>query len=356
MLVAGDVTVERAAVVSRIERWLFTCPLWTLALTVFGAAYLRFGYGTTSGMDASVRLARDPFTNNQPFPWLYQSPLGPVLAWLARVDNSTELVRFHAVVSIGALIGVAYVIRRHAGHIAARLYLLAFLASYRVWATTRDSGGVVDVVTVAGLSLAMVIVSPFAGFAVGAMIGANHFEQGIFALAIVALLRRRILRDQAPIVALFAGLFAGKAVAYGYLFAFDLPRNGRLGFILDFGIDNIIRGWMDRDVFVPMVWSSLHVAWVAVIWMLYKMNRDDRTIVAAAFLLATVPVLLTYDLTRVYSILTWPIVMLTCIWFGARADLTVRRGALLLAAAGLIVPITTVSGSGFVAWFAEQYA
>jgi hypothetical protein len=83
--------------------------------------------------------------------------------------------------------------------------------------------------------------------------------------------------------------------------------------------------------------------WVGVVWMLWTMRREDRTLTIGLHLMLTLPVLITYDLSRVYRTVTWPIAMLLVLYAADWPDRRlVQRAALLFAIAAVFVPRTEI--------------
>lgn len=332
-----------------VQRWAYDSPLWLLAAATIAVSVAIHGYGITGAMPAVVWVAENPFSLDPDLAdvWLYQSPLGPMLAWALGVATADGIALVHFALTIGCVIGCAYAVRRWVSDFAARLFLLAFFCSPNSRAAVSFLG-LFDILTVAALTIATVGTSGPV-LAAGIVIGFNHFEQaavGAVAVAVVRLVIRRE-SDHRPVLAFIGGLVAGKAALTVYLIWFGLPTNGRLDFIRDRGVVDIIGGWVGH---VPViVWAVFNVLWVAVFWMLRDSSRRDRIVLAATFAVVSVPVALTYDLSRVYRNVTWPLVMLVVLYAAEHRDRAfVRRGALVLAAAAIFVPRTEVWHGGMI--------
>jgi hypothetical protein len=323
------------AVVDRV----FAAPVWLLGLATFAAATLLHGYEFSTAMPETVRLTADPFTQNPDVgPWSYQSPLGPLIAWTLHLRTAGGIAFVHYMLTVTAVMVGALSVQRWASDYAARLFLLAYWCSPQSWAGTAYLG-TFDIITVGALTV--LTVAPAAVcFPVAVVVGVNHFEQGGIALVAVAVIRLVMRQERnASMVASFAGLALGKAILMWYLVSNGIDTNGRLDFIRDRGLANIYRGWAG-DI-LTLEWAVYNVLWVGVIWMLATMRSEQRTLTIALHLMLTLPVLITYDLSRVYRTVTWPIVMLLVLYAADWSDRRLaQRAALLLAVAAIFVPRT----------------
>jgi hypothetical protein len=320
---------------------VFAAPVWLLGLATFAAATLLHGYGFSTAMPETVRLTADPFTQNPDVgPWSYQSPLGPLIAWTLHLRTADGIALVHYTLTVTAVMIGALSVQRWASDCAARLFLLAYWCSPQSWAGTAYLG-TFDIITVGALTVCAVAPG-WACFAAAVALGFNHFEQGGIALVAVAVIRLVMRRERnSAMVAAFAGLALGKAILMWYLVSNGIDTNGRLDFIRDRGLENIYRGWAG-DIFT-LEWAVYNVLWVGVVWMLWTMRREDRTLTIGLHLMLTLPVLITYDLSRVYRTVTWPIAMLLVLYAADWPDRRlVQRAALLFAIAAVFVPRTEI--------------
>jgi hypothetical protein len=325
------------AVVDRV----FAAPVWLLGVATFAAATLLHGYHYDPlAMAGNVRFVADPFTQDERIgPWVYSSPLGPWIAWMLGADTGPAIAFVHYCTTIVCVLGGAWAVAHWVGGYAARLWLLAYWCSPQSWAGTAFLG-LFDIVTVAGITV--VAVAPAgACFAAGVMLGVNHFEQALFAVAALTVVRCVMRREShVPMVAAFAGLALGKAIVMWYLVSNGIDTNSRLDFIRDKGLAVMVDGWWGRE-FLTMEWAVYNVLWVGVIWMAATMSRRDRWLTIGLHAALTLPVLVTFDLSRVYRTVTWPIVMLLVLYAAEWPDRRlVQRAALLLAVAAIFVPRT----------------
>lgn len=338
------VTVERRAP-GRVERLAYESPLWLPGVATLVGATLLHGYRQSGAMHGVMLVARDPFTElNTAGPWMYQSPVGPMLAWALHLRSGDGVALVHYAITALIVVGVPYLVARWHSDFAGRLWLVAFWCSPQSWAAVA-SLGLFDIITVAGITVC--VVAPVgACLAAGVLLGFNHFEQALFALVGVAVIRCVLRREpRGPVVAGFVGLLLGKAALMVYLMSAGIETNGRIDFIRDVGLADIIHGWTGH--ILTLEWAVYNVLWVGVIWMLWTMRREDRARTIGLHLFLTLPVLLTYDLSRVYRTVTWPIVMLLVLYAAEWEDRRlVRVAALWLVAAAVFVPRTEIWHGG----------
>lgn len=339
------------SILGRAERWLFTMPLAVLALAAVLAARLLYGYHQIreSAMAQVANVAHDPFHQLEPTAtWLYQQPVGTMLAWSIGATSPSGIARVHFAVTLIVVVGCSLLVGRWVSDTAARLFVVAWWCSPQSAASVAGLG-LFDILTVGGLTVAMIAPTTATCFAVGAFLGFQNFEQAVFALVAVGLFRIR-LRHERPGLVLwtFGGLVVGRVILAAYLAASHIPANGRIDFLRDHWGD-LSEGYDHGRLLLRLVWAVYNVLWVAIIWQLRQRPKDQIETVALAQLWLTIPVLLTFDLSRVYRNLTWPIVVLVVLWCAEHRDQRiVRRGAVWLVVAACFVPRTELWHAGFV--------
>ena len=321
--------------------WIFAAPVWLLTFATLTAATLVHGYHHSTFIDEIVRMVADPFTQTRGVgPYSYQSPLGPIIAWAVGARTATAIGLVSYALTFVCVMVAVLAVQRWASPYAARLFLCAYFCSPQSWAGSAYLGAF-DIITVAALTVAMVAPTSVC-VAAGVVLGFQHFEQGGIALAAVAVIRVVMLRQpHRPMVAALCGLLAGKVILLWYQVGNGIDTNGRLDFIHEAGLRNLIAGWRGHETVV--VWAVYNVLWVGVIWMAWTMPRRDRWTLIGLQAALTVPVLITYDLSRVYRTLTWPLVVLLVLYAAEWPDRRrVRRAALLLVVAAVFVPRTEI--------------
>lgn len=345
------VTIEqpttRRSRFTNVEAAVFAIPVWLLTAATLIGATLLFGRQWSTSMWEQWRVARDPFTQAPGVgSWRYSSPLSPMLSWAVGARWPEAIANVDYLTNAALIAGCVFVVARFASSYAARLFLFAYWCSPNSWAGTAQLG-LVDTWTLFGLTVCMVAPAGWC-FGAGVLLGFNHFEQAAISMVAVAVIRCLIRRESwTPIAAGIGGMLVGKAMLMWYLVANGIETTGRLAFIRDKGVGDLFGGWRGHELVLLL--AVYNVMWVAVIWMAAKMGRRDRWIVIGLQAFLTLPVLFTYDLSRVYRTVTWPIVILLVIYAAEWPDRRlVQRAALLLAVAAIFVPRTEIWHGGLV--------
>lgn len=317
-------TITRPAE-STFTTWFTTRPLWYLTGLAIVVNGLLFGVGAVPYFAYGVEAMGDPFNikdvggrNVEP-----GSPLAWILADVIGVDSFDAHIVMHFVVLTGVLCGCAYLVARWVSDLAGRLFVVAWFASplanvNLTWLGKPDHFTI--------LATVLIGVGPPSAAAVGgALLGFNHFEQGVVIVAATLLVRLFIQRDRSKrwVAHLFAGFVAGRLVWMLYANAADYNASGRLDWVRDDGLEPFMRVW--RGDIPTLIFGALGVLWVPVLYMARQLDVPQRIAAVSAFVLATIPTLVTLDTTRVYAILTFPLVVGCVVW----TDRNVERDALL---------------------------
>lgn len=327
-------------------------PVTLLAVALLVVHVVANGLWVPPDIDTVLILVRDPLTDSGELGvlgYLVHSPLGPLGAHLLGLDTELGFALFSLVVLVGGAAAVLAVVHRRFGDLATRAALVALFccplfAAASVWL------GLGDGITFVAGSFVVLASSAWAGVLAGAVLGFDHFEQGVVAILGVAIVtlglrgpdvRRRIA---APVV----GLLAGKLALLAYHRAFDI----------DADVDRIavVRHQSNRILeftasSAPVLALSLYnAAWILVIWLWLRARRD-APMVAWAFLAANaafvVACALTVDQTRVFALVSWPALLLMLTW----AARTIEPAAFVRALswtllAGLLLPVRIVVQAG----------
>lgn len=324
---------------------MFSTPLWLLTGAAMIIATIWFGYTFTPNEVVWRYIASDPFTQlvHGPGEYLYGSPIGPLVAHALGVGVDPYAFRaVQTLVLIASIVGTAYLVRTWAGDVAGRLFVVAWFCSplanvHVTWI------GQPDPITMAAATF--VTVGPtWACIAGGMLLGFNHFEQGVFIVAAALILRQFVRRDGFRFgLCAGAGLAAGRALLAVYHNASNITvTTGRIDYFADLGFGDYFRAWGPN---LPALIFSVHgVLWVAVVAMLRNIQPRPRNAVIVVQVGLLAPVLLTLDVTRVYALITWPIVMVCVMWAASQPETQIRRWAVLLAGTSLVVPRVIVAG------------
>lgn len=330
--------------------WFNRLPLWSLGPIVFALALITYGHHLSLSSDDVVYVASNPWAVDARVdaPWTYSSPLGPVLAWATGMNEWGALHRFHLVLGLLIVTGCTVLVARCVNDTAGRLFPVAFYCSPNSWGAVSLLG-LFDIITLGAVTGMFVGGVSVAGVA-GVVGGLAHFEQAAVAAVAASIIRVRILEhDLRCVKAMWVGLFAGKAVVVAYTSLLGVDSASRLSFIRAYGVENIVAGWIGNTN--TYLWAVFNVLWVGVAWMFLQFDRSQRLTLVATFAVATLPVLLTVDIGRVYRNVTWPIVMLLVVYASQHPDRRlVQRAALVLMTAAVFVPRTEIWQHGLTPW------
>lgn len=317
MNLAGDRAGDRfmTGADARSRAWLAGAPIWQLCALAMVASIVLFKLGATPNLDDVQAIARDPFSPDGVDPsgeFIYGSPLVPLIAHHLGFVDAGSIVALHLALVAGGLIGVAYLIATWVNDLASRLYVAAWFASPLAHVQVTWLGQP-DPVTMA--SAAVVTVGPAWACGVGGLLlGFNHFEQGVFILTAAAAVRS-LRGSLAPVAWAMIGLVTGRALLQAYFSAAGLNAS-RVGYVTDRGVMHFLDMW--SGVWPWIVFSVYATLWVPLIVMWRRSSRTDRIVLAAAQVVLTVPVLVAADMTRVYALITWPIVVYAACWWADR--------------------------------------
>jgi hypothetical protein len=336
---AEPATRDRAT--DRVAGWLFTTPLWILNAAAIAVTVAWFGLAFTDNESAWRSVAVDPFTQHStgPATYVYNSPIGPAITWLL-TDSSKEAWRLvHLLLAVAAIYTTVYLVRRWRGDLIARLVLLAWFCSPLANLTVTWIGQP-DPVTI--LAATMITLGPsWACLTGGALLGFNHFEQGVFIAAAAIILRVAVQHQPRRCASFIAGGILGGRAALWLVHTVNGMNTGgaRLGYIVDHGAGDYLRATGHN---LPALIFSVYAAlWIPVaMWMRDLPARETRVAVGVQVGLFAVTVL-TLDVTRVAALITWPVVLTVAVWAATRPS--VRRDATILIGIALIVPRVTVT-------------
>jgi len=263
---------------------------------------------TLNALDVARAFPKFPAGYGPNDQWLMTSLAGPALAKLLGITEWQPYAALHGVVVLLAVAALFVFIFRKFGPKAARLsYLALALTTAPVFLLTWL--GSYDPFTFA-LSSFLLLATGWVGTLVLAfLLGMQHFEQGVFVCAALLLLmpKRYISR---PLVgaSLVGGLVAGKLVLSLYLRSIGVTK-GRLDYAVFRGIGN---SFQTQLPLVPLwAFAFLGGAWIWLGYIVAKSGRGSAEVTRALLALAMlmVPSLLTFDQNRVFSIISWPVIL-----------------------------------------------
>jgi hypothetical protein len=322
--------------------------------------------------DIARRLGSDPNGADSSSDYLLSNLSLPALARLTGQTEPHRYATLHLVVLlVGLTLCVLLAWRRH-GYRSARTLTVLLAAAPGVTVSMQWLGQP-DALTFP-LGIAAVLVrrrSAFAALAVA--LGTTHPEQGLFVVAVAAVVRAWVLpepmvgpwsarlRRLAPeLVVGTGGLVVGRLVTELYLRVFDIgvarPRSDYLRLGADVLAEHHgLAPWS----LVYLLWGPLWLVIAAVVVLRARPRRRGAAgspagvswaVLAVLAALALVPVALTLDETRVYAMVTAPVLAAAAVLLtrelGAAAE---GNDRVLVGAGATLLVLTLVVPGGFTA-------
>lgn len=306
------------AILARFHERAVTHPLLVLAACLLLAA-LKSGLWLVPSIDEIMLIAADPARVVLPpdMHWLYSSFLGPWLAhMLGLADHPIQYAAINLAVLIASYLACGYAVLRRHGATATVFFGLMFAAA-PVSNPLFNWLGYADVVTFAAMTAVVIGVPAWLAFVLGVILAANHFEQGFvfFGLYVLAIWLSGNLREQwRTLAALAIGLVAGRGLVLAYFQAHDMQlQMTRFTYSIDQGSGRMMRlaaNFLSNPL--VLVWSLFSGLWLYV-WQLLDSEVDPavRRAAIVVFVLCALPVVLVADATRLFALLSWPILLFT---------------------------------------------
>lgn len=366
--------------------WWHTWAWWAVSVL---AAVLHNGLWATPNLGFMAHIAQNPGTN--PFPvslpgdYLLTSISMPSLAALLSQTEPHEVARLHLLVLVATWAGVIGLARHRFGHPVAR-NLTVLLAASPVVTVSMQWLGQPDPLT-AMCGVAMVLVRRRRSVAaLGVLAGLTHPEQAVFMAAIAGAVRALlpldagdrqaaaqandistepsaavgaapVLSDAASSIATaVGGVLVGRLLTQGWFWISEIRINVPRSAYIDSGIGTF---W-DHHIQTPgaLIWSLWGPVWLVILAVtvlgmsrrggsgLSPRARQAAWGLSVLAVVALVPVFFTLDETRVYAVLTAPILAAAAVWLARVSPaVLVARGAAALLVITAVIPGTMATGS-----------
>ena len=275
------------------------------------------------------------------FQYLYWSPIGTWTAWSVRATSEGWFDVVHLVALAGFATATAVVVVRRHGWGSAAVIGAAFVGS-QAGVVCLFWVGSYDVFMVGLTSLLVVVRDRRVQAIVGFALAFTAFEQSVIVLALLVVLSFvGVVDDRRRFVPAAIGLVAGRVILGLWLASQDV-HNGRLEFIRHFGVSHFVEQFWSG---LPwLIITGLGASVVAIVFALRGETWRVRIVFVATIVATLLPVALSEDQTRVFALLTWPLVLALLLKYSARADdRSLRLAALSTLAVAVVVP-------GIVVW------
>jgi len=327
--------------VARAEAFVFDEPLWILLVVIGLLDIVKNGMAEDPNIGIWLRIAR-AFPNPVHIPsgdqYLMASPIGPALAHALGIHGYLPYATMSMAVVVLGFAMLVVGLHRAGGRLAVGVGVIAFFAT--PLSNVLISLGAQDPFTFLFMTVVVLFESPWLALVAGAGLAVSHLEVGIFTIVMVIVLR--VLDDRptklTTIAALIGGIAAGTVGLELYEHHAGISAEARASFIKQAGIRTLLTDFFDE--LPTWLFSTFNVFWLFLVCLYGRIWRNKVTRAAIAFaLVAGLVTTVTLDETRVFALLTWPLVL----WLAVHATRTfdaklVRRVTALTFVAAVVVP------------------
>lgn len=305
-------------------------------------AVLHNGLWATPNLEAMSQVARhlgsNPFSGPNAPDYVMTDVLVPVVSRIVGQSGAAAYARLHLVVLVVLWAVVAVVARSRFGYRSAR-NLVVLLAVSPLVTVSMQWLGQPDPLT-ATLGILMVLLRPrWAVLVVAVLAGLTHPEQAVFMAAVAAVVRAVLVDDVAVAVdaaapasgsslrtrwrpvgldlaASVGGVLLGRLVTEVYFRVAGIELGRPRTAYLDFGIGRFVDHHLQQPL--GLLWTLWGPLWLVVAGVIcvrvLRRGVDPGSarrwaVLATAAVLALVPVLVTLDETRVYAVITAPLLV-----------------------------------------------
>ncbi|MFV0317970.1 MAG: hypothetical protein ACK5O2_13550 [Microthrixaceae bacterium] len=320
------------------------------------------------------------------------------LAWLVGQSAPHEIARLHLVVLVLGWAAVVYLAYRRFGYRAARALTVLIAASPAVTVSMQFLGQPDPLTAMCGI--AMVLARRWwAVVALGVIAGLTHPEQAVFMAAAAGTLRtflpphlppnprspnpRSVVRDEpvelaahhrtdgslrragVGVAAAVGGVLIGRVLTQIWFWVNDIVISTPRTRYLELGLSSFVEHHTQQPV--ALLWSLWGPLWLVLAALLgaVVLQRSGRAltvvdnvpsgvrtaglVASTVALLALVPVVVTLDETRVYAVITAPLLAAGALWIAA----VLRERVAVWGAGGLLVLTALLPGvmaTGITTW------
>jgi hypothetical protein len=331
-------------IIQRTESFIFTSAKWNLIVVTMLITFVKTGIWYIPNLDKSLAIAQNPFAN--PFSdkylhTLYWNWLGPFLAYLIGAKSVWSFFVLHLLFSAGFTVLLVSTLFRRLPDRAARVSLIVFSvlpvsATAYFW-VGPDSLTLFLMVCALALPERRTVVPLF-----GMALGMQHFEQAIvgfsglfFALLISKWHDNRTEYSLGWVLNLLAGITVGKLMLVAMFYSLDAEVSyDRFEWLIEH--HEILLGYFLLH-FNYIIWSSLGLGWIILIKYVDGRPTNKCLLVPLFLLMILLPMSL--DQTRVYAIVSFPLVCVFWLFDGDLSDRLSNRFISWIFLSWLIIPL-----------------
>ncbi len=319
----SEVTKKKiASVVEQLRQRAFGMAFWRFHALILGLALLLNGMWYSSQAvlfwQVSKDITRNPFLGQAEGEWVLTSFLGPMLGYFTGANRSLlAYCLLHFIVFLLGITLLVFLIRRQHSDFAARAVLIVLFTSpvanvVLTWLGSPDAFTVLLGLAIAAFWDRWIVV-----LLCSILLGIDHPEQGSIILLLLMLFSF-IARGRGGAIRTgaigMAGLLLGAAGVQTYFAArhFEVLYS-RVEYILEQGPFEYVKSTFSQPfALLFSLFNALLFFLAAYVVQYWKRDKTARAFVVCS-LLAFAVMLITLDQTRVFALLTFPvIVMLVC--------------------------------------------
>lgn len=250
--------------------------------------------------------------------YVLSSPIGAVVASLFRATSEASFDLVHIGVFIGFAVVVGVLVVRRDGFGPAALVGAGFVGSQTSVILLAWIGSY-DVFTVGLTSMLVVVRRWWAMAMIGFLLAFAAFEQGLIIIGMLLVLSAFGMFDRwRGLLWALGGSAIGRILLQVWLRAND-ATHGRLWFLRSAGLEELLgQFWRSLPWLIPTALGATVV--VLVVALASEPRWRDRIVVIVLLVACLVPVAVSLDQSRVYAVLSWPIVMVVLLRYARRSD------------------------------------
>lgn len=298
----------------RVERLIFTCPIWGLAAALFGIMLCKTGIWAYPSQHLFLQVAQNPFVNPFTHPndhYLLWNWLGPAIAWCVGATTPLAYFLLHLAMSLGftgffVWLAIRILPQRLARVSLVFFFLLPVSGTPYFWVGYDSLTLLLMVAALAApRSIGLTLAS-------GVALGLQHFEQGIFAAGGLLLanfltprpLRTNGLGSMSFAVCLLVGVAIGKLALIALFNVHGVVVNsGRLVWMRSH-LDTLLLNFATSWVFV--LYAIFGIGWLLAAKYLDRGRAAWPFFAGLLLIFSLLPIV--EDTTRVFAITAFPLV------------------------------------------------
>lgn len=342
---AMSTTRDRTSWLERVADRLDTTSPWRVLVALATVRAATVGLWTTPNVNQWLLFASDPWGSPPIDPaaaFITGSPTGPLVAHAVGADTRSTYALVHLValafaVSLLVAMGRRWIGDRTTNRLLVLLFASSMSAVLLTWLGQPDPFVLLALSAIGLASAAPPNIRVLVAIGGGALAGFSSFEQGLGAVAVLAVASWPSDRpgDRNVVLGAVAGLLAGRLGLSAFHAASDVATLSRSDWARAHGTELFVKRYLAN--LPAYAFSILGAGWLLVLGAGRRCTRAGQS--AAPFVVATAMVLavgvVALDETRVASLVAWP----AAVWVVRRAEDEDPAGSSLLTAGVLVAAV-----------------